>query len=164
MAIVSPSEAKELIECFGGKANIQKVDACISRLRVTVSDHKVVDQARIQELGAVGVVFVGSQVQAIFGYKSDDYKEAIEKQLENTETDDVLTAKLVNAFGGKDNISALDACITRLRVTVKSQEKVSRETLQEMGAVGVVYKDDQVQVIFGRASDDYRRNMEAYLA
>ena len=162
MAIVDPSVAKELIDCFGGKSNIQKLDACISRLRVTVADQQVVDQARIQELGAVGVVFVGNQVQAIFGYKSDDYKDAMIKEFDNT--DDEFTGKLVNAFGGKENISVVDACITRLRITVKDQGVVDKEALQDLGAVGVVYANDQVQAIFGRASDSYRRDMEAYLA
>lgn len=162
MAIVDPSVAKELIDCFGGKSNIQKLDACISRLRVTVADQQVVDQARIQELGAVGVVFVGNQVQAIFGYKSDDYKDAMAKEYDNTDVE--FTGKLVDAFGGKENISLVDACITRLRVTVKDQGVVSKETLQDLGAVGVVYVNDQVQAIFGRASDSYCRDIEAYLA
>ena len=45
---------------------------------------------------------------------------------------------LVAAFGGKDNISSLDACITRLRIGVKEIDKVDRDELKRLGAAGVV--------------------------
>lgn len=48
---------------------------------------------------------------------------------------------LVAAFGGKDNISSLDACITRLRIGVKEIDKVDRDELKRLGAAGVVVVD-----------------------
>ncbi len=41
---------------------------------------------------------------------------------------------LVAAFGGKDNISSLDACITRLRIGVKEIDKVDRDELKRLGS------------------------------
>lgn len=43
-----------------------------------------------------------------------------------------LAGELVHAFGGKDNITNLDACITRLRVSVKSTENVDQAKLKSL--------------------------------
>lgn len=66
--------ALELLIAFGGKGNITNLDACITRLRVSVKDVASVDQAMLKALGAAGVVVVGTGVQAIFGTKSDHLK------------------------------------------------------------------------------------------
>ena len=66
--------AGELVSAFGGKDNIANLDACITRLRVSVKDIAKVDQAKLKSLGAAGVVVAGSGVQAIFGTKSDNLK------------------------------------------------------------------------------------------
>jgi len=66
--------AGKLVIAFGGKENITNLDACITRLRVSVADVGKVDQAELKSLGARGVVVAGSGVQAIFGTKSDNLK------------------------------------------------------------------------------------------
>ncbi len=66
--------AEQLVLAFGGKANIASLDACITRLRVGVKDVAKVDQAKLKQLGAAGVVVAGSGIQAIFGTKSDNLK------------------------------------------------------------------------------------------
>ena len=48
--------------------------ACITRLRVAVADAEAVDQDKLKQLGAAGVVVVAGGVQAIFGTKSDNLK------------------------------------------------------------------------------------------
>ncbi len=66
--------AEQLVLAFGGKENISNLDACITRLRVTVKEIAKVDQAKLKHLGAAGVVISGNGVQAIFGTKSDNLK------------------------------------------------------------------------------------------
>lgn len=66
--------AGELVHAFGGKENITNLDACITRLRISVKNTGVVDQAKLKALGAAGVVVAGTGVQAIFGTKSDNLK------------------------------------------------------------------------------------------
>ncbi|AHF77510.1 PTS system glucose-specific transporter subunit IIBC [Sodalis praecaptivus] len=73
--------AAALVAAFGGKTNITSLDACITRLRISVADVAKVDQTRLKQLGARGVVVVGAGVQAIFGTQSDNLK---------TEMDDYL--------------------------------------------------------------------------
>ncbi|EGT3615843.1 PTS sugar transporter subunit IIA [Clostridium perfringens] len=71
--------AAEILIALGGAGNINKLDACITRLRVTVNDSSKVDKDRLKELGAAGVMQVGENIQAIFGGKSDVLKTQIKE-------------------------------------------------------------------------------------
>lgn len=70
--------AKDVLVALGGAANIISLDACITRLRMTVNDPKRVDQSRLRGLGAAGVFHDGGQnMQVVFGTKSDRLKDEI---------------------------------------------------------------------------------------
>jgi glucose PTS system EIICB or EIICBA component len=75
--------AADLVAAFGGKANITNLDACITRLRVSVADTEAVDQDKLKKLGAAGVVVVKGGVQAIFGTKSDNLKTDMDEWIRN---------------------------------------------------------------------------------
>lgn len=83
-AISGSEMAKELVAAFGGKDNIAGLDACITRLRVAVNDVQQVDQKKLKELGAAGVVVAGKGVQAIFGTKSDNLKTDMDQWIRNS--------------------------------------------------------------------------------
>ena len=70
---------------------------------------------------------------------------------------------LIAAFGGAGNITDLDACITRLRVGVRDQSKVNKKTLKDLGASGVLVVGDNIQAIFGTASENLKTDMEQCL-
>lgn len=63
-----------VLEAMGGQSNIAHLDACITRLRVSVNDIKQVDKDRLKKLGAAGVLEVGNNIQAIFGPRSETIK------------------------------------------------------------------------------------------
>lgn len=67
-----------ILAALGGRENITNLDACITRLRVSVNDVKNVDKAELKRLGAAGVMEVGNNVQAIFGGRSDQLKTQIQ--------------------------------------------------------------------------------------
>jgi glucose PTS system EIICBA or EIICB component len=69
--------AHNVLEALGGKENLTNLDACITRLRVSVADPGKVDKSRLKKLGASGVLEMGNNLQAIFGPKSDAIKEQI---------------------------------------------------------------------------------------
>ncbi|SFL54586.1 glucose-specific PTS transporter subunit IIBC [Salibacterium qingdaonense] len=71
-----------VLEAFGGKENLDHLDACITRLRITVNDKSSVDKKRLQKLGASGVMEVGNNVQAIFGTQSDALKSQMQDIIE----------------------------------------------------------------------------------
>lgn len=80
---VTSEMAPALVAAFGGKENITNLDACITRLRVSVADVAKVDQPGLKKLGAAGVVVAGSGVQAIFGTKSDNLKTEMDEYIRN---------------------------------------------------------------------------------
>ncbi|MBB1274580.1 PTS glucose transporter subunit IIBC [Psychromonas sp. SR45-3] len=90
----------------------------------------------------------------------EDEEQASTAKLNNEE----MSAALVTAFGGKANIANLDACITRLRISVADIALVDQAGLKKLGAAGVVVSGNGVQAIFGTKSDNLKTDMEAYLA
>lgn len=73
--------AHQIITALGGAENIENVDACITRLRVSVKDVKLVDKARLKSLGAIDVLEVGGGIQAVFGAKAVLYKSEVNQIL-----------------------------------------------------------------------------------
>ncbi len=71
------SLAAYVLQALGGKENLAVLDACITRLRVTVNDPALVDKNELKRLGATGVLEMGKSFQAIFGTQSDSLKEQI---------------------------------------------------------------------------------------
>ncbi|MFV9510608.1 glucose-specific PTS transporter subunit IIBC [Tepidibacillus sp. LV47] len=91
-------------------------------------------------------------------------REDEENRVENTaDHSDSLAAKVLKAFGGKENLSVLDACITRLRVTVKDPTKVNKEELKKLGAAGVMEMGNNFQAIFGTKSDSLKEQIKAII-
>jgi PTS system glucose-specific IIC component len=84
--------ARELVLAFGGRSNIQALDACITRLRVQLADPARASQARLKALGATGVVKVGNNLQAIFGTRSENLKSDMEAYLRTAGADADLPA------------------------------------------------------------------------
>ncbi|ANU26950.1 glucose-specific PTS transporter subunit IIBC [Planococcus versutus] len=64
----------EILAAMGGEENIKHLDACITRLRVSVEDKGNVDKKRLKKLGASGVMEIGNNIQAIFGPVSDSLR------------------------------------------------------------------------------------------
>jgi PTS system glucose-specific IIC component len=76
---------------------------------------------------------------------------------------DSMSARLVAAFGGAENIRSLDACITRLRVELADASRASPETLRALGATGVMKVASGMQAVFGTRSENLKTDMEEYL-
>ena len=82
--VAAASQAVNIINLLGGRANIVDVDACMTRLRVTVKDaEKVGSEAQWKAEGAMGLVMKGQGVQAIYGPKADVLKSDIQDILDS---------------------------------------------------------------------------------
>lgn len=80
-------------------------------------------------------------------YSKEDYKN--KKNNKNPEQ----ALNVLAALGGEQNITNLDACITRLRVGVKDKSQVNHEELKQLGAKGVLEVGNGVQAIFGPTAE-----------
>lgn len=77
-----------IVHGLGGKSNIESVDCCITRLRCTVKDSKLVRDDVLKATGAAGVVKAGAGVQVIYGPRVTLIKSNLEEYLERSNVDD----------------------------------------------------------------------------
>ncbi len=84
--VAAASQAVNIINLLGGRANIVDVDACMTRLRVTVKDaDRVGTEEQWKAEGAMGLIMKGQGVQAIYGPKADVLKSDIQDILDSGE-------------------------------------------------------------------------------
>ena len=76
---------------------------------------------------------------------------------------DTTSALILSGLGGKDNISDIDCCATRLRITVKNPDKVSDSELKQSGASGVIRKGNGVQIIYGPKVSVIKSHLEDHI-
>jgi PTS system N-acetylglucosamine-specific IIC component len=66
---------------------------------------------------------------------------------------DTKAEQLIAAFGGRENLVNVDACITRLRMEVADKAKVDKAKLKALGAAGVIEVGNNVQAVFGTQAE-----------
>lgn len=71
--------------------------------------------------------------------------------------------EIIDALGGPDNLEDVDACITRLRVAVADANKVDKERLKKLGAVGVFDVAGGVQAVYGARAVLYKSRINELL-
>ena len=76
---------------------------------------------------------------------------------------DRVSALILKGLGGKTNLSDVDCCATRLRVTVSNPDLVQDGLLKESGASGVIHKGNGVQVIYGPHVSVVKSQLEDFL-
>ncbi len=185
-----PTRIEELIINLGGLDNLKTIDACATRLRLTVNNRDLINDEGLKSMGAAGVAGKGANVQVIFGGEADVLKSNLKEvqsgkqqvnqalidrriaQLngqevsapQNVESSSSKTPtrieELIINLGGLDNLKTIDACATRLRLTVNNRDLINESGLKSMGAAGVAGKGANVQVIFGGEADILKSNLK----
>lgn len=146
--------AYSLVKAFGERENIDTLDACITRLRLTVKDTAKVNKDRLKELGASGVVVVGHNVQAVFGPLSENLKSDMQEYLKMTAGENggsqdlaekfvlpepMLPEGIKDALGGAVNIDYVaEAGKGRFTVNVKNTAIVDEDKLRHEGVKGLI--------------------------
>ncbi|MBV8614509.1 MAG: PTS glucose transporter subunit IIBC [Acetobacteraceae bacterium] len=172
--------ARALVAAFGGRDNISALDACITRLRVSVADVAKVDQAAFKTLGAAGVMAVGNNLQVVFGPRSENLKTDMDEYLRGggvaapapkvpeqaapaapaTPVVAIPSAQveaLCRALGGSGNIRAARFIAgTRVAVELAQSSAVQAEALKALGVRGVVpIGGDSLQLVIGPTARAY---------
>jgi len=86
-----------------------------------------------------------------------------EEQENLGEIADSRPEQVIAAFGGRDNLVSVDACITRLRIEVADKSKVDQDRLKSLGAAGVIEVGNSVQAVFGTGSEALKNDITAVL-
>jgi len=194
VSIGADQMSQQLVLAFGGKSNIVAIDACITRLRVEVSDITKANPDRMKALGASGVVTVGNNLQAIFGPRSEnlmtdmsEYLQVAGDEAELSEQDmpsqvafkaETSKPKLRDqhapqkvadwlvALGGSTNVEKVEVCAeTRLRLSIKDYQLIDFEALQAKGVGAIVKIDDSlIHLLADLNADQYAAEMSAQIS
>ena len=87
-----------------------------------------------------------------------------EQQVGTETTGNQQVFDIIGLLGGKENISDVDACMTRLRISVKDSQKVASENeWKKTGAMGLIVKDNGIQAIYGPKADVLKSDIQDVL-
>lgn len=96
------------------------------------------------------------------GREGAEVKLYTKKDFKEKEDGKGLIENIVEALGGVENLEGIDACITRLRITVKDEEKVApNERWTELGAKGVIRSGKGIQIIYGTQAETYKNQIKS---
>jgi N-acetylglucosamine PTS system EIICBA or EIICB component len=186
------SRASRYIAALGGASNLTLVDACTTRLRLSVADTEKVSEAQLKSIGARGVLKRGAtSVQVIIGPEADLIADEIRGELEHSSTRGATPAssgpavpvasaaagavdqsagpldpdplRWLAVFGGATNVVSLDAvAATRLRVVVRDPASVDRQRLSSLDVAWV--SADTFHIVVGAAAPRYAATMATRLS
>ncbi len=147
------------ISALGGAANLVSVDACTTRLRLTVADQAAVDEGALKRLGVRGLVRPSANaLQVVVGAIADQVAGEIRSALHGSASSAAVPAAaatapapgtpalatptpdagaLLAALGGRANVRAVEAAASRLRVSVGDAALVDRAAIRGLGLRGM---------------------------
>ncbi|MEH6453576.1 MAG: glucose PTS transporter subunit EIIB, partial [Psychromonas sp.] len=96
------------------------------------------------------------------GREDDEVDDAAAPGIKVSTDADEVAAQYVSALGGLDNLEVIDACITRLRLTLSDRSLIKESELKALGAMGVVkLGENNLQVIIGPQAESIANRMKA---
>ncbi|XQQ05132.1 MAG: glucose-specific PTS transporter subunit IIBC [Leptolyngbya sp. IPPAS B-1204] len=159
--------ARELVRAFGGRSNIATLDACITRLRITVNDMKKVNKPRLKALGASGVLEVGNSAQAIFGPRSEGLKTDMVEYLRHAgaEADEAYEPNMAEIAAAESMSGSVGTVISEPTIDPDAPAKV-RAMIAALGGIGNIRRVDPVALTRLRVevADSAKVNEEALQA
>ena len=168
----SGSRAANLIAALGGAANLTAIDACTTRLRLSVVDSARVDGAALSRLGAMGVVRPApTAVQVVLGPIADQVAGELRDFLR---AGDVVTAvsvppaagtvdarTLLAALGGAANVAAVECAAGRLLVRLVAADRVALRAVGQVAARGAGFSaQGTLHVLLGAAAPQCAAELE----
>jgi PTS system glucose-specific IIC component len=145
-------KAAMVLEAIGGAANIEVLDACITRLRLNLKDTSKVNQGSLKSLGAAGVMTAGHSVQVIFGTEAERIKDDIKAIIANggryeTQTDTKLVEETASDLSVNEVKSGSYSLYNPIEGEIISLEKVPDNVFSEKllgDGFGIVPADGKV--------------------
>ncbi|MBZ6385819.1 MULTISPECIES: N-acetylglucosamine-specific PTS transporter subunit IIBC [Pantoea] len=102
---------------------------------------------------------------AVAGDETDGYDVNVDNTDNGESATESLARRYIGAVGGSDNLTGIDACITRLRLNVKDSSQVNESVAKHLGASGVIRLNKQsVQVIVGTQAESIATAMKKVLS
>jgi PTS system N-acetylglucosamine-specific IIC component len=187
------SRASQYIAALGGASNLTLVDACTTRLRLSVADSEKVSEAQLKTIGARGVLKRGgNSVQVIIGPEADLIADEIRSEIDRSASRGAAPAAAATAatapaaaplaaeaqgdgpldpdpmrwfavFGGASNVASLDA-VAKTRLRVVVRDP-SAVDRQRLGSLDVAWVSaDTFHIVVGASADRYARVLSTRLS
>lgn len=187
----SGTRAQRYIAALGGAANLSVVDACTTRLRLSVVDSEKVSENGLKSIGARGVLNRGGgNVQVIIGPEADMIADEIRTTIASGGAVAAVSPAAVSAkpaaaaaapaaatgngpldpdplrwlavFGGATNVASLEAvAATRLRIVVRDPSAVDRQRLDTLSVAWV--STDTFHIVVGEDAQRYAQQLSTRL-
>jgi len=150
--VVARPRGEAFALALGGPANLAAVDACTTRLRLTIRDQAAVDEAALKALGARGMVRPSADaLQVVLGPQADQVAGEIRAHLAAgapTSTPRIDAARLAALLPGLD-LGSLEVRDSRLRVAIGSDVKIDEGALKAAGVRGVFRRGGVLHLVIG---------------
>lgn len=113
----------------------------------------------------VGIVyyFIFKFLIIKFNFKTPGREDDVIEMAEEYKDEDALAAAILKELGGKTNILKLDACATRIRVTVADRTGIDKNAFKALGANGIMQNGNDFQIIYGTEAAYIKENMKAIM-
>jgi len=156
-AAPAAAREREWIAALGGAANLRSVDACTTRLRLSIADQSAVDTQALKRLGARGVVRPAEHaLQVVVGTIADQLAGEIRGALQQLPSPPAAAtvpeaaraegtpwggdaAALLRALGGRANVRSVHTAVSRLRIAIEDPARIDRAALAGFGLRGVAF-------------------------
>jgi len=167
--------ASKILDLIGGRNNIVEIDNCVTRLRLKLKDTSLIHQEELKKMVPGLLVLNEESVQIVVGPEADFIADVLNHLIGNpvapregatastsgNDSDDSsvsipqpgshaeLAAALLPLLGGKENITEVDNCITRLRLEVKDSSIINQKAIKKISSGLILPNKTSVQVIIG---------------
>jgi PTS system N-acetylglucosamine-specific IIC component len=133
--VTAQGRGGEFLQALGGAGNLRTVNACMTRLRLTVADPDKIDEARLKQLGSKGMLRVGGDsVQVVLGPIADQVAGEIRNAMHGQPQQSAGGADWIAALGGAANIEELQQRSSRLILRIRHADSVDEAALRKLGA------------------------------
>lgn len=157
------------VAALGGAANIRALDACTTRLRVSVVSQDAVDEAALRKLGARGLVRPSAEdLQVVVGPIADQLAGDIRRNLRSRSQDageSIDPVPLLAALGGTGNVRDFAAASTRLLFTIRDAAAVDEQALSAAAPRGFARPSrESLHVLVGPRAGQIQEALRALIA
>jgi PTS system N-acetylglucosamine-specific IIC component len=135
-ATTAGTRGGDFVLALGGAANLATVDACMTRLRLTLNDPSAIDETQLRALGAKGIVRPGGNaLQVVLGPIADQVAGEIRATLHGKPQ--VPNDAWLQALGGAGNVEDVRQRATRLILSLADPAAADEGALKKLGARAV---------------------------
>jgi N-acetylglucosamine PTS system EIICBA or EIICB component len=147
---VAGNRGSRYAAALGGRANLQTIDACMTRLRLTLADPSKVDEAALKALGARGVVRPGgNSVQVVVGPIADQLAQEVRSAGDAQPDGAAAIAQVLGPAG----IRTVGTCGSRLTINLDEPSRLDSANLDGLPIRGWVAVDGGVQIVIGPGTE-----------